>query len=432
MAKDTHVGLRSINIYQVFLRQHTEAGTFLSLIKDLPRIKTLGMDYIYLLPIHPIGEVRRKGTIGSPYAIKDYRAVNPDLGTLDEFKTLIKQANDQGLKIMMDIVFNHTAHDANLLSLHEEWYYKKDNKLSGKVGDWWDITDLDFSHRGLWDYLIETLIEWTKIGVEGFRCDVAPMLPQAFWLEARQKVKDINPNVIFLAETMHGGFVKYLRDLGFDAMSDSETFEAFDICYDYDIHDEFLGYLEGKKPLNDWLNGIKRQEYLFPKNYVKLRNLENHDQERIAHHIKDPVKLLNMTATLFFLKGATMIYAGQEYGISKKPDLFELDKIDFSTKNIEIRNLIHRMSHLKKDSLFQNGKFEVHLQEKETVVISYENKHSITYGIFNLGKEDGMIAVNLPEGTYQNILYPNQVTVKDGKLELSEKPMVLFGLKQNI
>ena len=432
MAKDTNVSLRSLNIYQVFLRQHTEEGTFLSLIKDLPRIKTLGMDYVYLLPIHPIGVLQRKGSVGSPYSIKDYRGINKDYGTEEDFVKLIKSANEEGLKIMIDVVFNHTSHDAVLLEEHPEWYFRRDGKLAGKVGDWWDITDLDFSHRGLWDYLIETLVKWAKLGVDGFRCDVAPMVPQAFWLEAREAVKKVNPNVIWLSETMHGEFVKYIRDSGFDAMSDSETYEAFDICYDYDIHHDFLGYVEGRVPLNDWLKAILRQDYIFPKNYVKLRNLENHDQERIAHHVKDPLKLLNLTGTLFFLKGATMIYAGQEYGVTKRPDLFEVDKVDFSIKNTDIRNLIHRMSHLKKDSLFQTGVFNIHLQSIEAAVISFENKQSMTYGIFNLGQVSGEVEVTLPDGIYQNILYPNQVEVKHGKLKLTDKPMVLFGLKQTL
>jgi glycosidase len=258
------------------------------------------------------------------------------------------------------------------------------------------------------------------------------MVPQAFWLEAREAVKKVNPSLIWLSETVHGEFVKYIRDSGFEAMSDSETYEAFDICYDYDIHNDFLGYVHHHKPLNDWLKAMQRQEYTFPKNYIKLRNLENHDQERIAHFIKDPMKLLNMTATLFFLKGATMIYAGQEYGVTKRPDLFEVDKVDLSNHNLELRNLIHRMSHLKKDSLFQTGLYNIHLQDKEAIVISYENKNSMTFGIFNVGQVKGEVEVKLPDGTYQNILYPNQVVVKDGKLTLTDKPMVLFGLKQNI
>lgn len=433
MAQDTKVTLRSLNFYQIFLRQHTKEGTFLSLIEDLPRIKTLGMDFIYLLPIHPIGIEHRKGSVGSPYSIKDYRAINKDHGTIEEFKTLVDQAHKQGLKVMIDVVFNHTSFDSVLLEEHQEWFFRRNGKLAGKVGDWWDITDLDFNHPELWDYLIETLVYWANMGVDGFRCDVAPLIPMEFWIHARAAVKKVNKDLIWLSESVHGGFIKYIRDNGFDAASDSETYQAFDILYDYDIHDEYLGYLKGEKPLNDWLNQMIRQEYVYPKNYVKLRNLENHDQERVAHYIKDEHRLLNINGLLYFLKGATMIYAGQEYGVSKRPDLFEIDKVNMKVpKNLDIRNLIHRMAHLKKDSLFQSGIFNIHIQDLEAAVVSYENKNSMTVGIFNVGNVEGEVKVNLVDGIYQNILYPNSVEVKDGKVELTEKPMVLFALKKNV
>jgi len=433
MAQDTKVTLRSLNFYQIFLRQHTKEGTFLSLIDDLPRIKTLGMDFIYLLPIHPIGVEHRKGSVGSPYSIKDFRTVNPDFGSIDDFKTLLAAAHKQSLKVMIDVVFNHTSFDSVLLEKHPEWFFKRDGKLAGKVGDWWDITDLDFNHPGLWDYLIETLVYWAQMGVDGFRCDVAPLIPMEFWVHARGAVKKVNKDIVWLSESVHGGFIKFIRDSGFDAASDSETYHAFDILYDYDIHESYIAYLTKEGSLNDWLKQVIAQEHVYPKNYVKLRNLENHDQERVAHYIKDSDRLLNMNGLLYFLKGATMIYAGQEYGVSKKPDLFEMDKINMKAPMIlEIRNLIHRMAHLKKDSLFQNGLFNVHLQTAEAAVISYENASSITYGIFNVGNVKDTVKVDLKDGIYQNILYPNAIEVKDGLVELLDKPMVLFALKKNL
>lgn len=432
MAKNTNLNLRSINIYQVFLRQHTEEGTFLSLIDDLERIKHLGMDYIYLLPVHPIGEEKRKGSIGSPYSIKDYRSLNEDYGSFEDFEKLINEAHKRGLKVMMDVVFNHTSHDAVLLDTHPEWYYREGGKLKGKVGDWWDITDLDFSFPELWDYLIDTLLMYVRLGVDGFRCDVASMIPVDFWVHLRRAARNINPNVIFLAESIHIEHVKHTRDKGFYAASDSELYEAFDILYDYDIHHHFMNYLNKEGSLNDWLKAINAQESVYPENYVKLRNLENHDQPRIAELVNDEMKLLNITALQFFLKGATMIYAGQEYGVRKKPDLFEVDKIDLTPKHMDVRNLIHRMSHLKKDSLFQTGTFKIHLQDIEVAVLSYENETSITYGIFNLGKVSGEVSIELYDGVYQNILYPNQAKVTDHKVNVTEKPLVIFALKKNI
>ncbi|NLN50082.1 MAG: alpha-amylase [Acholeplasmataceae bacterium] len=429
MAKDTNLKLRSQNIYQVFLRQHTKEGTFLSLIADLARIKSLGMDYLYLLPIHPIGEKNRKGSIGSPYSIKDFRATNPDYGTIEDFEKLVKEAHNHGLKVMIDIVFNHTSHDSVLIKEHPEWYKYKEGKLTTRVPEWWDIVDLDFSNKDLWEYLIETLEFWTTKGIDGFRCDVAPLIPMEFWLEARKRVQKINPNIVFLSESVHLSFVKLLRDSGYYAASDSETYKAFDILYDYDIHQEYLDYIEKKDSLNNWLESIIRQESLYPANYIKLRNLENHDQPRIASFITNPNKLLNMTALLGYLKGTMMIYAGQEYGVSNRPDLFELDQIDLTPNNMEIRDLIHRLGHLRKDQLFQTGVFNIHLQDVEVAVLSYENETSIAFGIFNVGNKKGEIKIPLPDGIYQNILYPNQVEVKDNRVKLSQKPIIIFSMK---
>lgn len=427
MAHDTKISLRGKNIYQVFLRQHPKP-TFQGLISDLERIKSLGMDIIYLCPFHPIGEVNRKGSVGSPYSIKDYKAVDPVHGTLDDFKLFIKETHKMGLKVMIDIVFNHAACDNIKRDSNSEWFYKKDGAITTKVPDWSDVIDFDFSKPEVHKYLLDVLVFYTKLGVDSFRCDVASLVPLEFWREARTVTKRINPEIIFLAESVHLGFVKYLRDQGFTVHSDSELYEVFDILYDYDIHEEFKNYLENKD-LNGWLKAILRQESTYPENYIKLRNLENHDQKRIASIVTNTDKLLNLTALNFFLKGTTMIYMGEEYRETKQPTLFEVDQIDLTPRNMEIRDLIHRIGHLKKDSLFSTGVFKIHLQEKEVAVISYENKNSITYGIFNLGLEKGHIEINLRDSVYQNILYPNQVKVEKGKLELTKKPMILFSIK---
>ena len=241
----------------------------------------------------------------------------------------------------------------------------------------------------------------------------------------------INPEIIFLAESIYLSFVKYLRDQGFETHSDSQLYEVFDILYDYDILDDLRIYLE-TKDLNNWLKAILRQESIYPENYIKLRNLDNHDRKRIASMVTDKDKLLNLTALSFFLKGATMIYMGQEYGETKRPTLFEVDQVNLTPRNMEIRDLIHRMGHLKKDSLFSTGIFNIHFQDKEVAVISYENNSSITYGIFNLGLEKGHIKIDIKDNVYQNILYPNQVKVEKGKLELTKKPMILFSIKDHL
>src|SRR5690606_5044042 len=177
------------------------------------------------------------------------------------------------------------------------------------------------------------------------------------------------------------GFIKYLRDLGFDAYTDSQMYEAFDVCYDYDIYSFMNGYLNHSNSLERYLYEIWRQEAIYPKNYVKLRSFENHDQERLASKTKDENQLIHMTALQFFLRGMPMIYAGQEHKISKRPDLFEIDPIQWNKEN-SIEPLIRKLAQIKKDPLFINGIFEV-VKSKDVAVLSYKNDKETMYGIFN-------------------------------------------------
>lgn len=431
MALNTSVKLRSVNIYQVFLRQ-LRGGTFLSLIEELPRIKALGMDYIYLLPIHPIGKTNRKGTLGSPYSIINHKEIDPIYGTIDDFKLLINKAKDLELGIMMDMVFNHTSYDADLYETNSNWYFKENNLPTQKVKDWSDIIDLDHSKDDLQEYLLDVLVYWTNLGVAGFRFDTAPLIPLKFWEKVRYKLKNINSDLLLLGESARLNEVKVLRDKGYNVLSDGELFQVFDVLYDYDAYPEYEAYLKDSTKLNNWLKVVERQESLYPLNYVKLRSLENHDTNRVAFYVHDLNKLLNLTALSGFLKGALMVYAGQEYVCKKTPSLFEEDKVLLDEENLEVKNLLHRISHLRKDLLFQEGIFKIHYQDLEVAVMSYENEMSIAYGIFNLENSKREINISLKDGVYQNILYPNQVKVKDGNIKLTEKPMILFAMKRHI
>ena len=148
--------LRNQIIYQVFPRQHSKTSDFNGVTKDLDRIKELGVDIVYLLPIHPIGQKNKKGSVGCPYSIQDYRKVCPDLGTLEDFKKLIDETHKREMKLMIDVVYNHTSRDSVILNTHPEWMYKNEQgEFKGKVGDWWDVTDLDYTNLDLWDELMD-------------------------------------------------------------------------------------------------------------------------------------------------------------------------------------------------------------------------------------------------------------------------------------
>src|SRR5690554_3227405 len=156
MAKNTNINLRNKTIYQVFLRQHSKEMNFKGLISDLERIKNLGVDIIYLLPFHPIGIKNRKGEVGSPYSIYDYYEIDPLHGNLDDFINLVNKVHQMDMKIMMDIVINHTSRDSILTKEHPDWFYRtKDGEFINRIGDWSDITDLHLENNDVRKYLID-------------------------------------------------------------------------------------------------------------------------------------------------------------------------------------------------------------------------------------------------------------------------------------
>ena len=161
MAQDTDKSLRQQVIYQIFTRNY-RSGKLKDVERDLDRIRDLGVDIIYLLPVQPSGVLHRKGSMGSPYAISDYRAVDPAIGTMQDFVELTEAAHRKGLKVMLDVVYNHTSPDSILAKSHPEWFFHKaDGSLGNRIGDWWDVVDLDYeSSEALWDYQIETLKMW--------------------------------------------------------------------------------------------------------------------------------------------------------------------------------------------------------------------------------------------------------------------------------
>ena len=187
MARNTDLNLRGEVIYSIYVRNHSEEGTFKAVEKDLERIKNLGTDIIWFMPIHPIGVKNKKGDLGCPYAIKNYREVNPEYGTLEDFKNCVDKIHALGMKCIIDVVYNHTSPDSWLVENHPEYFYKKsDGNFGNKVGDWWDVVDLDYNNKDLWTYQIDTLKMWAEI-VDGFRCDVASLVPVDFWIKAREE-----------------------------------------------------------------------------------------------------------------------------------------------------------------------------------------------------------------------------------------------------
>jgi len=426
MSVNTDPALRDLFIYQVYVRNHTPEGTFEALEKDLPRIRDLGTDIVYLLPVHPIGEKNRKGELGSPYSISDYEKINPELGTMDDFKSLIRAIHAQGMKVMMDIVFNHTSYDSKLFNSHKTFFYEKNGRYTNRIGDWWDVVDFDFTKDPrLTQYLKGILTDYTALGVDGFRFDVPSLLPLSFLKEAKEAVLKINPNSIWLSESVHGHFLRAIRNRGFEGLSESELFQVFDLAYDYDAHPAWERYLKGEGPLEDYVGWLNLQEEIYPKNYVKLRNLENHDFGRFAAMVGgNETKLRNWHAFSFFSKGATMIYAGGESFTDHHPDLFNKDTLKLG--NNDFSALIRRLKDITTGPLFTGGIYEVRKAVNHDVLIaSYETIEETVTGIFNVGAEKGYIELSIPSGTYRNLVDDIDIVIESGKLPLAKTPAII-------
>ena len=321
-------------IYQIFVRNYSEEGTFQAVQKDLPRLKELGVDIIYLMPIHEIGVKNRKGTWGSPYAIKDYYSISGDLGTKEDFILLINATHKFGMKIIMDMVFNHTSPDSVVLEQHPEYYFYRDGKLGNRVGDWSDIIDLDTNREDTQNYLVDVLKYWVSLGVDGFRFDVASMISLDFFKKAR---KELGKDIIFFAESIDYDFVDYLKSMGYSSTPDIDMFPTFDLLYNYSWFRPFERYLKGEISYEN-LKAIIDEDYRYIGNKgLRVVCFENHDTERVASYVNEN-KLKEIVLDLVKLKGPLFLYMGQEYGVNHRPNLFEKDPVDWkpNTNVLEI------------------------------------------------------------------------------------------------
>ena len=425
MAKSTKNKLRSDVIYSIYVRNHTPEGTFNAIVPDLDRIKALGTDIIWFMPIHPIGIKGKKGTLGCPYANRDYRTVNPEYGTMEDFKALVDAIHARGMKCIIDVVYNHTSPDATLVTEHPEFYYHKpDGSMGNHVGDWTDVIDLDYTCKELWDYQIDSLVMWAGI-VDGFRCDVASFVPVEFWVKAREACEQVRPGCIWLAETVHSSFSLFHRQTGLYCANDYDMYEAFDMEYDYDIREVFDRYLKGECRLSNYIDVLNFQEYMYPDNYNKMRSLENHDQPRICSYVQNDKALENFTAFLYFLKGTTLIYAGQEYQNTHVPSLFDKDLIDRDTGK-DISPLLKKLHGIKKGLLSCDDYIRHYCDdENDIAVVDRDDNITRKLGVFSLKGKIAEITVNFPDGTYINRLTGKSVTITGGVLHCGGDPIIL-------
>jgi cyclomaltodextrinase / maltogenic alpha-amylase / neopullulanase len=327
--------VREAVIYSVYLRSFSKEGTFAGLEKRVPELKSLGATVLWLLPIHPVGLKNRKGKLGSPYAVQDYYGINPEFGTMLDFKRLLATVHKNGMKLIIDLVANHTSWDSKLIRDHPEWFTKdKRGEIISPNPDWTDVADLDYSQSGLRTYMIDMIRWWVKdVGIDGFRCDVAELVPTDFWEEARAQLNRIKP-VLMLSE---GSIPEH-------------QMKAFDITYSWNVYDVLGGLLNGTVPparLDDLFKG----EYLqYPTGALRLRFNTNHDKNvsdgpAILRYGKDGLKLSAVLITM--IPGVPLIYTGEEVANDRKLSLFEKVDVDWN-KSREMGILYKKLFELRR------------------------------------------------------------------------------------
>jgi glycosidase len=305
-------------IYSVYLRSFSPSGDFEGLEKRLPALKDLGVNVLWLMPVNPVGELNRKGPLGSPYAVRDYYGINPEFGTLQDFKRLLAAARREGMRLIIDLVANHTSWDSKLISGHPDWF-KKDPRgnIVSPNADWTDVAALDYTKPALRRYMIDMMRWWVKdVGIDGFRCDVAELVPNDFWEQARAELNRIKP-VMMLAE----------------GSLPEEHVKAFDLTYSWNVYDALDPLLQGKRPVTLLDQILKNERLQFPTGSLRMRFTTNHDKNAwdAPAVLKFGTEGLRLATVLVnTLPGVPMIYTGEEVANDRKLSLFQKTPVDWT------------------------------------------------------------------------------------------------------
>lgn len=310
---------KNANIYEVNIRQYTPEGNIKAFQEHLPRLKKMGVDILWLMPIHPIGEKNRKGFLGSYYAVQDYKAVNPEFGSMEDFKAFVKHAHEMGFKVILDWVANHSAWDNQWIYDHPEWYTVDSTGNMVSPFDWTDVADLNYDDKALWDAMIDALKFWvTEADVDGYRCDVASMVPTEFWNKARKELDQIKP-VFMLAEAEEVDLHE----------------KAFDMTYAWEFHHIMNQVAKGEMNANDIENYFTETAKRFPATAYRMNFITNHDENSWNGTVNERMgeggnafAILSYTAP-----GMSLIYSGQESGLDKRLAFFEKDQIDWNDES---------------------------------------------------------------------------------------------------
>ena len=395
-------------IYEVNIRQYTPEGTFKAFSEHLSRLKALGVDILWLMPIHPIGQMNRKGELGSYYSVKDYKRINPEFGNMNDFKSLVRQIHETGMYVIIDWVPNHSSWD-NVLTLEHPDYYKttEDGNFASPF-DWTDVIQLDYDNKDLRAYMIDAMKFWlTETDIDGFRCDVAHMVPVDFWEEARPALEQVKP-LFMLAESDQPELNR----------------KAFDVTYGWPLLHLMNEIAAGKKTANAISSHFAKVDSIYPAGSIIMQFTSNHDENSWSgteyERMDGGAKTFAVLAAT--VPGMPLIYSGQEAGMDKRLKFFEKDTILW--KESEMTDFYKELIALKKrNEALWNGKYGgtitriTSTDNKSVYAFIREKENDRVFVILNLTGDPVNITLKGSDykGVYTDLFTGDQVKFRKGE-----------------
>lgn len=414
---------KNANIYEVNIRQYTEEGTIKAFQEHLPRLKEMGVDILWLMPVFPVGELNRKGSLGSYYAVRDYKDINPEFGNIDDFKELVKEAHKLGMYVILDWVANHSAWDNAWATEHPDWYEKDSTGNLVSPFDWTDVISFDYNNPAMRDAMIDALKFWIKeADIDGYRCDVAGMVPTDFWDRARDVMETIKP-VFMLAEDEDNADL--LR-------------KAFDMNYGWKLHHLMNDIAKGNKNANDIWDYFVWNDSVYPANAYRMYFTSNHDENSWNGTVKERMGDASeaMAILSYTVPGMGLIYSGQEAGLGKRLEFFEKDTIIWD--NLINKDLYTTLNYLKKENpALWNGQYGGSFNRlgdgSNQYVYSFirEKDGNTVLVIINMSKDMQLISFEdeAANGKYKNVFSGDEIII-NGQTQFELQPWRYIVLKK--
>ena len=310
--------IATTNIYEVNIRQYTTEGTFNAFAKSLPRLKDMGVETLWIMPVHPIGKINRKGTMGSYYSISDFKAVNPEFGTAADFSKLVKLAHESGMKLIMDWVANHAAWDNVWTAGHPDYFERDESGNFKPPYDWTDVIQVDHTNEAEQEAMIDAMKYWViDFDIDGFRADLAHLTPLDFWKKARTAIEPLKPNLFWLAES-----------------EEINYHEVFDATFTWEWMHSTEDFYKGKIKINSLFDVLAKYDTHFPAEAYRMYFTSNHDENSWngtgTEKYGDMLKALAVFSCTW--NGLPMIYSGEELPNEKRLQFFDKDAIEWNGK----------------------------------------------------------------------------------------------------